>query len=138
MVDDDLPASERSRGICPIAAVELIVVDGEARALVENLDAQLIRAPASVYCIVHGREPEAEVARPVDRPRPFVLRFGPRDHQPVVARAVEVEIRSVELELRVPTRHPGSRLIRGHEAERRFAAKSRVCGIGSRRWEDPT
>src|SRR2546430_14953463 len=129
MVDDNLPASERSRGFCPFAAVELIVVDGEARALVENLDAQLIRAPASVYCIVHGREPEAEVARPVDRPRPFVLRFGPRDHQPVVARAVEVEIRSVELKLRVSTGHPGSRWRRGHEAERGFAGKPRLRGI---------
>src|SRR5438093_4157768 len=106
MVDDDLPASQHRRGICPVTGVELIVVDGDARALVKNLDAQLIRAPAAVYGVVHGREPEAEVARPVDRPRPFVLRFGPRDHQPVIAGAVEGESSSWELELRVPTRHP--------------------------------
>src|SRR2546430_15665879 len=129
MVDDDLPAFQHRRGICPVTGVELIVVDGDARALVKNLDAQLISAPASVYSVVHGREPETEVARPVDRPRPFVLRFGPRDHQPVVARAVEVEIRSVELKLRVSTGHPGSRWRRGHEAERGFAGKPRLRGI---------
>src|SRR5438132_11799322 len=76
VVDDDLPASQHGRGICPVAGVELIVVGGDARGLVPNLDAELIRAPASVDCVVHGREPEAEVARTVDRARALVLRLG--------------------------------------------------------------
>jgi len=131
-VDHDRPATDR--------LVEAVVVDNHFIAvLVPNLDTErvgtVVSRPEHELELVTGRREPA-----VDRPRSFVLgvRAAHRDHEELVAGAMEVEVSGLELELRVAGRDRRALLVLGHEPEVGLALQRNVELVGSSVRVDPT
>jgi hypothetical protein len=104
-VDDDVTSAGDRRRVGAVRVADVVVVDHlVALVLVENLDAELVRATVALLGSVDGGQDEA-VAAPVDRAVALVLGLvAVRDDQPVVRPAVEVQVAGLELELCVAGR----------------------------------
>ena len=115
----DVAAAEYRAVVGIIGLAHLVVVDQTVRSiLVPDLDAECIRAA------VGSGQHETIVAAAIDRTHAFI--FGlvlSGNHQPVVARRVEVQICSPELELGVAIRQICALLVLGDEAEGGFASQ---------------
>jgi hypothetical protein len=66
------------------------------------------------------------------------LRFGTRDHLPLVRKTVEVQSTSIELELGLPCGNSGPLKAFGHKPEESRTCQTRVRNISARQRMDPT
>src|SRR5205814_944908 len=73
----------------------------------------------------------------VDRALALVLRLRPAHHEPLVARALERELRSLELELGIAGRRVGALQVLRDEPEARLTGESGVRGVGAGGTRDP-
>ena len=92
-----------------------------------NLDAE------GVGIVVVGRDLERVASLAVDRALSAELCLVTRHDQPLIAGAVEVQVASFELELRVPIGHVGALLVLRDESEAGLATHAHLGGIGPRR-----
>lgn len=83
--------------------VELIVVD-QSLAITPDSDPHPILNASTRLVPVNHRQ-HKPVVTAIDRAGAFAQRKGTRYHQPVITRALEVEIACIELELRIAGRH---------------------------------
>src|SRR5882724_11898418 len=136
-MNDDAAAAQRRRRIVGIAAAHLVIVYDAAVALAPDLDPELVLTAAAVYLAVNRRKHKRVVASAVDSAAAFVLRSRSAHHQPVIARAVEVEIPRLELEFGLAGWHVRAVLVLRHEAEAGFAGQSGIGCISPGRRVDP-
>src|SRR6185503_14104615 len=116
-------------GLIDVVTAGSIVVQNPARA--PNLDAELVHSTPAVDLAVGRREEEAEVARAIDGPGTFVLGFRARDDQPLIDRAVEVQVPGFELELRFARWSRRTLQIFGDEAKVRFPDQAWIGHISA-------
>src|SRR5262249_892485 len=137
-LDGDTTAAEHSGRIGIVGGAQLVVIDdGIALVLVPNLDAELVPAAAPGQLAIDGRELKAVVTGAVDAAQAFELGLGAADHEPIIARALEVETGLMEQELSMPRRHGGAVLVLGFESEGRLAGERRIGRVGTGRGNDP-
>src|SRR4051812_25682022 len=98
-MDGDGAAAQNGRGIAVVSHAKLVIVDDAAGDPVPYLHTELVHAAATVHLAVYCREHEVVAPCAVDRAVTSELRPRPRDHQPVVALRVEVEVARGELKL---------------------------------------
>src|SRR5947207_7499235 len=139
-MNHDVPTGDRRargggvRGVRAAARRDLVVVhDHAAVAVVPDLDPELVRAPAAVHGAVDGGQDEAVVAGVVDGARALVLGPGARHDEPVVDRAVEVQVADLELELRLARRYVRALLVLGYEPEVGASGEQGVRYVRARR-----
>src|SRR5206468_2513438 len=100
-VDHNASAANRCRRITVVGRAHLVVVDDPACGFVPDFDSELVHATAAVDLPVNGRQHEAVVAASIDCPGAFVLSLCPGNHQPLIVRAVKVQVPGLEVELRL-------------------------------------
>src|SRR5205823_5335297 len=109
LVHDDAAAAQCRGRVAVLRCASLVVIDHRARGLVRDLDPEPVDAAAAVDLAVDRGEQEAVHGRAaVDRA--LALELGPRpgDDEPLVAHALECELRSLELELGIAGRRVGA------------------------------
>src|SRR5215210_4751490 len=115
-MDDDASATEYCGQASIIVSTYLVVVyDGVAVVLVPDLNPELVGAAAAVHLAVNGSQDEAVVTAAVDRALALELRSRPCNHEPIIGRALEVEVSHPELEFRVAGRDIRAILVLGNE-----------------------
>ena len=132
-MNDDAAAAQHGRRISTVGRVHLVVVHQPATRVVPDAEAELVRAAAAVHLPINRRQHEAVIARIVDLAGAFVLRPRSGDHQPLIHRALEVQIARLELELGVAGWHAVAVLVLRDEAEVGFASQQQIGRVRARR-----
>src|SRR6266852_5281011 len=116
-VNHDTPTRDHCRGPRAVRGTHLVVIHHNTRRLVPDPDPKLVRPATTGHLPVHGRQQEAKIADVVDRSRAFVLSPCARDHEPLIARALEVHVAGLELKSGVAGGNSSPLLVARHEAE---------------------
>src|SRR5258708_4803687 len=115
-MNDDAPAAQL-RGVVSGIALTHLFVTPPATAAVQDLDAEAIGPVVAQKIPIDGGQQEPEASGPVDSSGAFELRSRSGDHEPLIRRAVEIQARCIELELRVAAGDVCALLVFGYEAE---------------------
>src|SRR5438874_9438064 len=86
-------------GVGIVTGAELVVVNNNVVLLFPDFHPQFVHSTAPIGLTVRSRQDERVIAFTINRPRASVLRLGPGNDQPIIARAVEVKVSNLELEL---------------------------------------
>src|SRR5688572_17151404 len=128
-VDHDAATAEAGCGGRPIHGTHLVVIDdGIAVVLVPDLDPELVGPAATTDLAVDRGDQEAIVAGAVDRSGALVLGPGSGDDEPLIDRAVEIQIAGLELELGITLGGGCPLLVLGDETEVRLSDRRAVLG----------
>ncbi len=102
-VDNDAAATDRRRGTGGFRIANLVVIN-EVVGGIRDLDPELVDASAPRDLTIVRSEQELEARNSVHRAFALVLGPGSGDHEPLIARALEIETGGLELELGVTGR----------------------------------
>jgi len=131
-MDNDRTCTNDCRWICVIVCTNLVVVDDHITViLVPDLDPELVTTTATSNVTVNGGQEKPIVPSTVDRAGALKLSTCARDHQPLVAGAVEVQLSNSKSELRLTRWGVCPLLIFGDEAKRRLARERGINCVGT-------
>src|SRR6266540_2658341 len=137
LLNHDTPAADHRARCGAVQSAHLIVIHDRARGRVPDLDPELVRDTAAADLAIDGCEHEAVAYHAVDRARALVLRPRAAHHQPIVTRAVELQVPRLEQEFRLARRHGLALFVSRHEPEIRLAGQSRIPHRRAGRRIDP-
>ena len=115
-MNNNASTTERCSRIRSVCGVHHVVVNNAvALVLVPDLDSKLVHSTAAVDLTVPSGQLEAVAAGPIHCASAAIPGLGTRDDQPLIGRALKVEIGHLELELGVTGRNAVPILVLGLE-----------------------